>query len=233
MKISRNINYSLFLIIISGDLAGRLLKYGILDYIFKPLLLLWLMLFFITSTKTVKISWKKWLVFALFFSWLGDIILMFADFQTIFFILGLLSFLTAHIFYAITFHYTTKNSPEKSILRKNPLLIFPFLLIAFGFYWIVKDSLGDLQIPVIIYVIVIMTMLLFALNRYQKVQKRSFIWVFLGGICFMISDFILGINKFVFESKLYLAGVWIMTTYILAQWLIVEGVIMQVKTKKY
>jgi uncharacterized membrane protein YhhN len=62
-----------------------------------------------------------------------------------------------------------------------------------------------------------------ALFRYGRTNSKSFTLVFAGAISFMLSDSLLAINKFM--QPLPLAGLAIMFTYILAQYLIVEGVV--------
>jgi len=49
----------------------------------------------------------------------------------------------------------------------------------------------------------------------------------MGAILFMLSDSVIAVNKFVLEIPL--SGLWIMTTYTLAQWLITVGGILKDK----
>jgi uncharacterized membrane protein YhhN len=64
-----------------------------------------------------------------------------------------------------------------------------------------------------------------ALFRYGYTSAPSFaFWCFAGAISFMISDSLLAINKFMQPLAIY-AGLAIMLTYLLAQYLIVEGVL--------
>jgi len=95
------------------------------------------------------------------------------------------------------------------------------LLYAIGLFYFFKDGLGDLFIPVIIYMFVILMMLTTAFLREGTVPKNSYNLVFLGAIFFIISDSLLALNKF--YSPLPLSGIWIMTTYSIAQSFIVLG----------
>ena len=68
---------------------------------------------------------------------------------------------------------------------------------------------------------------IFAAFRYKKVSPASFNFILIGAIFFMLSDTLLAFNKF--TNPLPLAGFLIMSTYIVAQYLIAEGSIEQLK----
>jgi uncharacterized membrane protein YhhN len=78
-------------------------------------------------------------------------------------------------------------------------------------------------IPVLIYMLVILTMAITAFWRNASVGKWSYVLVFFGALFFMMSDSLLAINKF--HTALPLANVSIMLTYALAQFLIVFGIL--------
>lgn len=78
-------------------------------------------------------------------------------------------------------------------------------------------------IPVLMYMIVILTMAAIAFLRVGRVTKISHHWVLLGAIFFLISDSILAI--YTFHKSIPLAGIFIMTPYALAQYFIVIGII--------
>jgi uncharacterized membrane protein YhhN len=77
----------------------------------KPLLLPFLIVavYFAPSFST-----KKFLITALLFSWIGDIILLFGDRAEIYFIGGLISFLISHVIYIVLFSKQMKKSRESS-----------------------------------------------------------------------------------------------------------------------
>jgi uncharacterized membrane protein YhhN len=102
-------------------------------------------------------------------------------------------------------------------------LAFPIVLAGTGLVVILYSKLGDLQIPVIVYAAVITTMVLTALFRYGRTSNSSFWQVFIGAVLFMISDSILAINKFL--DPITNAGLYIMITYVAAQFLIVHGIL--------
>jgi uncharacterized membrane protein YhhN len=87
------------------------------------------------------------------------------------------------------------------------------------------QDLKEMKLPVILYAIVILLMLSGAINRIDKVNKKSFLLVLAGAILFVVSDSAIAINKF--SIKFEYSGIVIMSTYIVAQYLIITGYIDQ------
>ncbi|AXB57360.1 lysoplasmalogenase [Flavobacterium fluviale] len=175
-----------------------------------------------------KFPTKNTLLSGLIFSWIGDVILLFTDLGEIYFILGLLSFLTAHIIYCVLF-----NKQRKVRKKQNrSLFIFGSILIALyliGMVSFLMPFLGNLEIPVTIYASIISIMLLFAFNGFLVWEKPGNLLVFLGAFFFVVSDSILAINKF--YAPLPKSSFFIMLTYLLAQYLIVIGILKLNKKK--
>ncbi|MBF4519303.1 lysoplasmalogenase [Flavobacterium sp. ANB] len=172
---------------------------------------------------------RNTLLTALLFSWIGDVILLFADIAEIYFILGLVSFLISHIMYCIVFskQIKTETKTNKSLFAIGSLVIMIYL---FGILSVLSPSLGDLKIPVTVYATVISIMLLLAFNGFLVWKKSGSKLVFIGAIAFVISDSILAINKF--YMPIQKSALIIMLTYLVAQYLIVVGVLkLNSKTK--
>lgn len=185
----------------------------------KPFLIPLLILAVIFSENFAS---KKILTIALLFSWIGDVILMFADRGELYFIFGLVAFLISHIVYIILF---SKQQKTRSIESKSKYWVgISFILVYFAaMVFTLFPKLGPLKIPVLVYAIVISTMLYFAF-------KGSFIWtklpnnpILLGAIFFVTSDSILAFNKF--YSPIPFGSFLIMLTYISAQYFIVQGIL--------
>lgn len=161
---------------------------------------------------------------AISFSFLGDTLLLFGDVAEIYFMLGLVSFLLAHLFYVIAYRRHKFVVNASSIHRVRHIrMAFPIVLAGMGLLVILFPSLGPLKIPVMIYTGVILAMVLNALFRYGRTSPLSFWLVFVGAILFMVSDSILAINKF--HTEIHHAGLLIMIPYIIAQFLIIRGLI--------
>lgn len=208
----------LFVIIVLMELlTGSTESLEIVHYIAKPAIVISLIFLFAKTSESLPKPIKKLTLFALVFSLLGDVMLMFVDTSEHFFTLGLVAFLTAHIMYVLVFlkHRNKQKSPFGFIAL---LLIYAACLFNF-----LKDGLGDMLIPVIVYMIIILAMATTAFLRKNKVNILSYGLVFFGAICFMISDSILALNKF--YQPIPWSNVSIMVTYALAQYLIVIGIL--------
>jgi uncharacterized membrane protein YhhN len=164
---------------------------------------------------------RKAISAALIFSWMGDVLLLFPNL----FLYGLGAFLMAHICYIIGFKVAQKNPfviGQVNFIRLFFLNLPIYILAAFTYY-LIRGGLGQMKIPVIVYLIVIVMMATTARERYLKTNSGSFWQVMIGAILFLISDAVLAINMFF--SSFSESGVIVMGTYITAQLLIVKGVL--------
>ena len=191
-------------------LICSLLSLPEMTFYLKPLLLIPLMSI---ALLIPDFSNKKILFSALLFSWIGDILLLFVFKDGLFFIFGLVAFLTAHVFYVILFVKELNISRGKFTLRKPGLLIV--LIYMAIFLSLLIPHLGDLLIPVIIYSLVISAMLYTAFLLAPHLRRSSSALLLSGAISFVISDSILAIDKFYYQ--LPYAGFLIMITYLYAQ----------------
>lgn len=192
-------------------------------YVTKPLIVLSLIVYFLRQGKTLENSIRNFMVFALSFSLAGDILLMFVDQNPVFFTLGLVAFLLAHVMYIITF------LKQKNISRRPLAFIIILLVYASGLFYLLKDGLGPMLILVVIYILVILTMATTAYLRKGSVISQNYYMVFYGAILFMVSDSLLALNMF--YRPYPLANIGIMVTYALAQFCIVIGILKVVDYK--
>jgi uncharacterized membrane protein YhhN len=159
---------------------------------------------------------------AILFSLAGDILLMFELNNQIFFMAGLIAFLMAHIFYILAYRqhqYTADDNALKGIQKMR--FAFPIVLWGTGLIVVLYPTLGNLKIPVTIYACVLIVMVLNAIFRYGRTSNESFWFVFGGSVLFLISDSLLAINKF--SQPISSAHLWVMSTYVLAQFMIISG----------
>ena len=208
----------LFFVIVLFELitgSTETLQYA--HYIAKPAIVFSLIFLFIKTSSELTSVIRNLTIAALLFSVLGDILLMFVDRSPHFFTIGLVAFLLAHIMYILTF--LKHRGKRKSIIGFVILL----LIYASGLFYLLKDGLGDMLIPVVVYMIIILGMATSAYLRKNMVNSVSYNLVFIGAIFFMISDSILALNKF--YQALPMSNVSIMVTYALAQYLIVIGIL--------
>jgi uncharacterized membrane protein YhhN len=199
------------------DIAGIAANIETLHFVAKPLLMPALLLLLWNTRSAVP--GKGLLLIGLFFSWMGDVFLLFEYEQASFFIFGLASFLTTHIFYIL--YFLRVRSAQGSLLKKQPVLVALVLGYGITLVWQLYPRLGDLKLPVILYAAVICTMLLCSLHIFFKVNKKAAVHYLLGAAAFVLSDSLLAVNKF-YQPFAY-AGILIMLTYCAAQYCIVRG----------
>ena len=213
----------LFWLLAILDVVGIAANIEILHFVAKPLLVpaLLLLVFFTRSAA----PGKNLLLTGLFFSWLGDVFLLFEYKHALFFIFGLVSFLTTHIFYIVYFFRIKSN--KSSLLKKQPILIALALSYGITLVWQLYPHLSDLKLPVMVYAAVICSMLLASLHIFLKVNRTAAGFYLFGALSFVLSDSLLAINKF-YQPFAY-AGICIMLTYCAAQFFIVTGYIQQDK----
>ncbi|WP_296382581.1 lysoplasmalogenase [Winogradskyella sp.] len=206
-----------FIIVLIELLTGSTTSLQNTHYIAKPAIVISLIFLFVKTSESLSKPIRNLTLLALVFSLLGDVLLMFVDKSEQFFTLGLVAFLTAHIMYVLLFlkHRNTKVSPFGFIAL---LLVYAASLFNF-----LKDGLGVMLIPVVVYMLVILSMATSAYLRKNKVNILSYGFVFLGALFFMVSDSILALNKF--YQPIPWSNISIMVTYAVAQYLIVIGIL--------
>lgn len=211
------------LIVILELICNQIESLSSLHIAVKPLIVMSLMFFFYKQSISFQKSIRQLMLLALFFSLMGDILLMFVEQNPLFFICGLIAFLLAHVMYILVFIKNRK--PSQKVL---PIIVV-LLIYGSGLFYVLKDGLGEMLIPVITYMLVILTMATTAFLRNGSVPSQSYKLVLLGAVLFLISDSLLALNMF--YKPIPLASIGIMVTYALAQFFIVFGILKQVKVQ--
>jgi uncharacterized membrane protein YhhN len=201
------------------NLLFSFLKRDEFNYVTKPLLIIFLSLYCIATVKKKEKIFSLLLI-ALMFSFSGDVFLMFEKNALQWFMLGLISFLLAHISYSILFVQIKKqNLPEKKL---NIFVTLITLIYIASLLLLMLKYMGSFTIPVFVYAFVISCMFITAFHAFDF-QKQNFGKLCIAGAAlFIISDSLLAINKF--YQPLLNANFLIMLTYTSAQLLIVLGV---------
>lgn len=214
----------LFWIIALLDMAGIAANIETIHYAAKPLLMpVLLLILYVTKPFLPQ---KNLLFGGLFFSWLGDLFLLFDHKHALFFIFGLACFLTTHIFYII--YFLKIRSKQSAFLKNQPVFIALVLAYGITLVWQLYPYLGNLAVPVMVYAAVICVMLLCSLHIFLKVNKKAAVSYLTGAMAFVVSDSLLAINKF--YQPFAFAGILIMLTYCAAQFFIVNGFIQQYRS---
>lgn len=171
-----------------------------------PIILLLLQIYFSSNVLANQL-----LLFGLIFSLLGDLSLL----RKNLFYLGLLFFLTAHILYFSLFIIFAVDV--------NWILVVPFIFYSIILFSLLNLSSKITSSAIILYMSAISLMGFSGLNLYLERFDLPSLLIFLGGLLFILSDSVLAYNKF--KSHFKVAEIVILSTYYLAQTLIVIGVI--------
>ena len=191
-------------------------------FITKALIIPVLIILFLSNMNPLKNRLHRFMFAGLLFSWAGDVSLEFSKDNGNLFLPGLACFLMAHVMYFMVFLITPGKN---TILKKYMWLLVPVIIYGVVLVAYLYKYLGEMRLPVIVYAVVILTMLTGAINRKEKVKKESYLLVLAGAILFVISDSSIAVNKF--SHQFDSSGLVIMSTYIVAQYLIVAGYISQ------
>lgn len=197
----------LFIIVSLVDVVAIVLENPFWQSLSKPLIIPSLMLYYMASVKKVN---RIYLI-ALFFSFLGDVLLM--DKNNLF-LYGIGAFLITQVLYVFIFYKGLAGTPmAKKVLALLPFAVFYSVLIT-----VLKPGLGEFFVPVCIYGAVISVFGSVSFLKYLHEKSTETIGLLSGAILFIISDSMIALNKFQQEHFIY--PVAIMVTYILAQFLI-------------
>ena len=220
-KTERTFTIIFALIVAIELLTGNVESLSQYHYVAKPAIVLSLIVFIIFGNSLPSSKTKSLIILALVFSVIGDSLLLFVDRSLHYFTTGLVAFLLAHIVYIIVF--LKHRNPNRKFLGFG----FGLLIYALGLFYLLKDGLGSMLLPVLLYMLVILSMVISTYLRKGVVLKTSYILVFIGALFFMLSDSILATNKF--YQPLPYSGITIMITYAIAQYLIVLGILKQLQ----
>ncbi|WP_337056231.1 lysoplasmalogenase [Pseudomonas sp. USHLN015] len=180
----------------------------------KPVPILALLAWLLRSAAPGR--YRHWVAVGLLLCLAGDMLLQWSP---DFFVFGLAAFLLGHLAYIGAYLSDTRHLAPLALL----------LAVLFGagmFASLARGGLGGLLVPVALYALTISAMLWRALARLgtRGPGRRSVRVAALGALCFVVSDSLLGINRFV--TPFDAAGLAIMLTYWLGQLGIVASAVL-------
>ncbi|MBM3402656.1 MAG: lysoplasmalogenase [Bacteroidetes bacterium] len=220
--LKRHLKFSiLFLLIIILNILVQTTVLQDYSILIKPLICISLA-FYLYAKSNLTIGFNRLVFSGLIFSLVGDVLLIYSESDVYLFLYGLVSFLLTHILYSSAFFRDFKNKPQESKYFGH-LMLFLMGVFSLTFYSWIRDYLNDFRIPVMAYIFVISVMAILAAYRYKRVNLLSFRLICWGAIFFVLSDSALAFGKFV-EPYSY-SGVLIISTYMIAQYLITMGTI--------
>ena len=149
---------------------------------------------------------SRYVVVALLFSWLGDILL--TPSGDLFFRLGLVAFAVAQSFYIAAF-----RSPEGRRRPWNLRIAAPYALWWVVLVAVLAPKLGILTVAVAVYGALLLTM--------AATSWRVGVVAGIGGLLFAVSDSLIALTSLGHLLEFSLSGALIMATYSAGQFLIV------------
>ncbi len=183
----------------------------------KPSIMVSLLVYFYLNSKYIN-QQERWFILAsLALLLLGDIALL-NFYSSLWFTLGFVCVMLANVTYSLAF----RNKVIYNIDRLIPFWVI-ILLYCIVIIYYMYDNLGDMLIPMVIFMLIALNMTQTVFLRYGVVSKRSFYMVFIGAIFFIASESIAGLSKF--YRPLWLENVTNIGFYAIGQFLIVKGVL--------
>ncbi|MCB8982923.1 MAG: lysoplasmalogenase [Ardenticatenaceae bacterium] len=181
-------------------------------YLFKPLTTILIILIAFLGRDVTTPLYKGLVIAGLIFCLGGDVFLML---PARYFIAGLVSFLIGHLLYIAAF-------VSAAGFQFAPLWLLPLAVYGGLVYSLLHPHLGHMRLPVIIYMVAILTMAWQALARWSVQPTSSALLAAVGAVFFVLSDSALALDRF--RARFKSARVIVLGTYWLAQWLIALSV---------
>jgi len=190
------------------------------QHITKLMLIPILFIYLILNVKKDAYQTSKTIIYiGLFASFLGDLFLIFTG--NGYFLAGMAAFLITHICYTIFFLKANNvkfNKATEFVIATIVVTIVAIKLLGF-----LKPYLGELALPVKIYMAAICIMTATAANLLgdKKLKNLGLTYFLPGALLFVLSDSVLAINMFLYKDTIL--KVVVMLSYGYAQCLIVQG----------
>lgn len=210
MRMTSRVLLLAYVVAAVAQVLAQVFDLDVLYVVTKPLLMP-LLLGFLVASAPLEGRLLRATAAALVWSWLGDLALMPSG--DVWFLLGLLAFLLAHVCYLVGFATTYADGP----VARHQLLLVPYAAWFVLLLVVLGPDLGGMLVPVAVYGVVLCAMAALATGVNATTA--------VGAIVFVVSDSTLAAtaltDRFAFDGD----GAVVMLTYCLGQLLIVLGVL--------
>ncbi len=207
----------IFVISTAIHLYGSVKKNVLLRNLTKPFLLASLFGFYYFAADTVL----PVVLLALFFSWLGDILLMPAG--TGWFTAGGISFMVSHLLFIAAYCRDIDPSSLNAIMIVICATLFT-LTVAYIFIKLRPYLSKPLFYPMVLYLLINGTMNCFAVFRMMSSRSIPALITCIGAVLFFISDSTLFFVRFKKDGRLK-THFWVMLSYSVGELLIIIGLL--------
>ena len=190
----------------------------------KPMLLIFLLLFYICAAKCAGKELNIVLIVAIATSWLGDVLLI--PKGNVWFTSGGIAFLISHITFIAVY------VPNIIWSEVNWFIVVPVALIYLGVALKVILSVKDntpkiMVVPMYLYLIANSTMNVFALMQLMSQMNLAALLAYIGAILFFTSDCTLFLVRYHTKKDIiFKKHFTVMLTYVLGEALITIGILL-------
>lgn len=209
----------LYFIVLSIDIVVKL-NLPIFPYRFmsKPWLTILMLGYFYYNSIGIKDKKHKFVIWALISFLLGDLFSIYNVNNLMLLILTIIFFTAAKLFLSIKFSHNKDFSISKLIPFTSIVFAYTVFLI-----WLLYDDLKEFFIPALFTFFISLLVLQFAFLRHVAFNKRSFVFVLIGVVFYVISE---GIQAVVlFKSTFPMEEFLTMLFYGFGLYAIVFGII--------
>ena len=183
----------------------------------KPFILITLTAYYLSASNDIRMT----IILALFFSWLGDVLLMPKGVK--WFTVGGISFMVSHVFFILGY-WVDIDPVNVSWPVMIGMEVFFFILVAIIFSRLKQYLPKALVAPMFLYLFINGTMNCFAILRMMSNPCTATITTCIGAVLFFISDTSLFFVRFNKDSRLKTHFI-VMLTYSIGELLIVLGLV--------
>ena len=214
----------IFLVLLAASSAvhlyGSWVRKEKIRVVTKPMLLIFIVLYYVTS----GVSIIPLLIAALVASWLGDVLLM--PHGNAWFTAGGIAFMLAHFLFIAVY------VPQVSFSEVNWFIAVPAAVAYYSVSAVIIHLLRPttpkkMQIPMYVYLLANSTMNVFALMQLISNPCAGSVVAYIGAVLFFISDCTLFLVRYYKKPDIiFKRHFTVMFTYILGEFMITQGMIM-------
>ena len=214
----------IFLVLLAASSAvhlyGSWVRKEKIRVITKPMLLIFIVLYYVTS----GVSIIPLLIAALVASWLGDVLLM--PHGNAWFTAGGIAFMLAHFLF-IAVYVPQVNFSEVNWFIAVPAAVAYYSVSAVIIHLLRPTTPKKMQIPMYVYLLANSTMNVFALMQLISNPCVGSAVAYIGAVLFFISDCTLFLVRYYKKPDIiFKRHFTVMFTYILGEFMITQGMIM-------
>ena len=220
-----------FILITALTMLGDVLGILWLHYACKPLIMGLLLGYVWQQIRAGETKKRiRWLLAGMVFALAGDVLLMIREVDL--FAPGLSAFLVMQLCYSRDFYLSIRQHRAVPSTRFAGIVLLLFVLYDAAFLYTLRPAflhnpaLANLWWPVVVYAVCLSLMGLLATLRPRSL---AYGWVVAGALLFILSDSLIALNKFLLPIPG--SAFFIMSTYAAAQYLIVVGVVRQMRQR--